>query len=349
MRCQRRTDTSHGNPIIAQRELAQKQRAHRERLSQVKSTLDTCSPAAHPHLTLYGRDFVAKKKQAAEDSFNDFKMIQSIARTMSRKPVEAERKGPSSLNACTQKREINRIMYENQKILRGIEHAEPSLKVKDVLRAHEQNIRYAINASHTMRRSGELDEEIARFRQQDRRMARGQAARSRRADSTSTRRFRRCNGSQSLPCLRDDVSSATTFSTPCAVAPLHDSAPCAASAVGGSDGLCGSSNGHHFGYSSSGRVSQEIQLIVRDLQPNNSEPAAGSSVSSSSNRKKPDDLLCAEDMVLVAQSPIEHSFARPVQLPFHGARARPQSAPAGSRKTALKEHECVLTQQPGCG
>ena len=46
-----------------------------------------------PHLQLYGRDYFAKKKATTEAAFQDLKMIQSIAKTMTRPYVVPSSKG----------------------------------------------------------------------------------------------------------------------------------------------------------------------------------------------------------------------------------------------------------------
>jgi len=173
-----------------------------------------------------------------------------------------------------------------------------------------------------MRRSGEFEVEIAHLRRQER-ATRG-TARARRG-GMSTRHFRRCSGSQSLPCLHDNTLS-PAFSP--RVANLR-SVPRSASAIGGLDG----------------HVSEEDQLGVRGLlQHNTSDLAAASSGCSDSNRtKKPNDVLCAEEMIFFSQTPTELICARPLAAQFCSAGARPQSAPAATRNNAFVKHKCVRT------
>mmetsp|Transcript_122743 Transcript_122743/g.342012 ORF Transcript_122743/g.342012 Transcript_122743/m.342012 type:complete len:618 (-) Transcript_122743:104-1957(-) len=208
MKCQRRTDTSFGNSVVARRELMQKQQQHRQRINEIKSTLDTRAPAPQPHLTLYGRDYVQKKKATTEAAFSDLKMIQSIARTMTRKRAPTERKGPVSLNADARKQEIYNIMHANHKLLDSIEQVAPVMRTKDLIRDHREKIRYVINSSHTMRLSGEYDPEIDRIHKEDR-MKFEATQRSTRMKMDAAQRLRSSNGSVSLPSL-----TATTRSDP---------------------------------------------------------------------------------------------------------------------------------------
>lgn len=203
MKCQqRRTDTTYGNSIIARRELTHQQQCHRQRLSEIKSTLDTRPPAPQPHLTLYGRDYVSKKRATTEAAFSDLKMIQAIARTMTRKESRStERKGPISLNAESRKQEIYNIMHANHKLLENIERVTPELRTKDLIQNHKDKMRYVINASHTMRLSGEYDVEIEKIRREDRERFEA-VQRSTRVRMDASQRLKGSSGgSVSLPSL----------------------------------------------------------------------------------------------------------------------------------------------------
>jgi len=161
-----RTDTSFACPVVGRREMMKQQQAHRERLQNMKSALDTRAPAPQPHLTLYGRDYVAKKRATTEAAFADLKMIQAIARTMTREHKIEERKGPVSLSGG-KKQEIYRIMSENHKLLESIENCEPMMRTAELVKADKFRKRYIINASHTSRLSGEYDDEIQRIRTEE--------------------------------------------------------------------------------------------------------------------------------------------------------------------------------------
>ncbi|KAF4679058.1 hypothetical protein FOZ62_023695, partial [Perkinsus olseni] len=125
---QKRTDTSHGNSLIARREFKRQQQKHRETIRRMQPSIDTRRPADHKHLTLYGRDYYAKKRQITESAYNDLKMIQSIAQTMTRSPEllgSARRPGPVSLNREYRKRELFRITLENHALLGRLERLRP--------------------------------------------------------------------------------------------------------------------------------------------------------------------------------------------------------------------------------
>merc|ERR1719296_208399 len=108
MNANRRTDVSSGCPAVQRHQQKKDMEAYRDRLSKVKSTLNTGPPASQPHLTLYGRDYASKKRATTEAAFADLKMIQAISRTMTRKHEVEERKGPISLNADSRKQAVYR-------------------------------------------------------------------------------------------------------------------------------------------------------------------------------------------------------------------------------------------------
>lgn len=164
MRCQKRTDTTHGNPAIHRWQLQAANKTQKERLAHVKSSIDVSPPQPQPHLTLYGRDYAAKKKATTEAAFADLKMIQAIARTMTRKFDVAERKGPMSLNADGRKAEIYRVMKDNHRLLDQIDNVGAFCNTQDLVADHKFKQRYVINSSHTARRAGEYDDEIQRIR-----------------------------------------------------------------------------------------------------------------------------------------------------------------------------------------
>lgn len=167
MHWQRRTDTTMGCPAIGRREMEHSQRMHRDKIRSIKSAIDTRPPAAQPHLTLYGRDYVAKKRATTEAAFSDLKMIQSIARTMTRGIDIPERKGPISLTASSRKAEIFNIMKENHRLLNSLENLQPVTRTVDFERENEWRQRYVINCSHSKRLSGEYDRQIERIHVED--------------------------------------------------------------------------------------------------------------------------------------------------------------------------------------
>jgi len=167
MQCQKRTDTSFGCPLVGRRDLERRQALHRERITRQTSSIDTRAPAAMPHLTLYGRDYAAKKRATTEAAFSDLKMIQSIAKTMTRKAEIPMRKGPISLNADQRKTEIFRIMKENHRLLDHLENLKPFVSTTELERNHKNQQRYTILTSHSKRLAGEYDDEVERIRTED--------------------------------------------------------------------------------------------------------------------------------------------------------------------------------------
>jgi len=141
--------------------------AYRDRLSKVKSTLNTGPPASQPHLTLYGRDYASKKRATTEAAFADLKMIQAISRTMTRKHEVPERKGPISLNADARKAEVFRVMKENHRLLDHIEGMKPFAQSADLERDYRAQQRYVIQTSHTARLAGDYDHDISRIKSED--------------------------------------------------------------------------------------------------------------------------------------------------------------------------------------
>merc|ERR1719197_1121398 len=125
MQCQKRTDVSHANRLIGDYESKRMKMIHREKLSTIRPMVDTKPPPPQPHLTTYGRDYYAKKKATTEAAFSDLKMIQSIARTMTRPFELAPRQGPVSLNATARKQELFRITMSNHKLLNSLEALKP--------------------------------------------------------------------------------------------------------------------------------------------------------------------------------------------------------------------------------
>jgi len=174
---------------------------HRDKLQRMGSSIDTKPPAPQPHLTLYGRDYASKKRATTEAAFADLKMIQSIAKTMTRRPNLPDRKGPVSLNADSRKTEIFRIMKENHRLLDRLETLEPIVSTTELLREHKSKHRYTILVSHSKRLAGEYDEDVMRIRAEDK--AKTDAMnRSVQARLTKYERNRMQNsGSMSMPSL----------------------------------------------------------------------------------------------------------------------------------------------------
>jgi len=160
----------------------------------MKSATDTRAPMPQPHLTLYGRDYVAKKRATTEAAFSDLKMIQTIARTMTRRAELPTRHGPVSLNAGARKNEIYSIMQENHRLLNSLEKLGPTVSTSAMIKSDVVRQRYIINSSHSKRLSGEYDDDIMRIHTEDKIKFDTMRA------SAEFRRSKN-NGSQSLPSL----------------------------------------------------------------------------------------------------------------------------------------------------
>jgi|Dee2metaT_4_FD_contig_51_739438_length_685_multi_4_in_0_out_0_1 hypothetical protein len=152
-----RTDVEYGgNSFIQKKERERLMKHHRERIRNMKSALDMKSPEDQPHLTTYGRNYFAKKKQTTEAAFNDLKMIQAIAKTMTRPfPYEENKEAtvPHSLNRDWRKRELFRITMENHKLLDRLENLKPTASVKKLEEDYQKNQKYVVNSSWTARRA----------------------------------------------------------------------------------------------------------------------------------------------------------------------------------------------------
>jgi hypothetical protein len=170
---------------------------HRDKITRMGSSIDTRPPAAMPHLTLYGRDYAAKKRATTEAAFADLKMIQSIAKTMTRKQQMPERSGPVSLNAETRKTEIFRIMKENHRLLDKLENLDPVVSTTDLLRQHKERHRYTILTSHSKRLAGEYDNDVMRIKTEDKAKTESYY----RSVQIRKERLQRSQGSMSAPSL----------------------------------------------------------------------------------------------------------------------------------------------------
>lgn len=158
MKCaQKRTNVSYGNPIIAEIETAKTFRKHREQLAGIRAGIDNRPPKPQPHLQLFGRDYLAKKRATTEAAFQDLKMIQSIAKTMTRPYKLPSTKGPISLNANFRKRELFRITMDNHRLLERLENLDPVLRASKYDEDHKKNQLYMVNSSYSARKSGNYE------------------------------------------------------------------------------------------------------------------------------------------------------------------------------------------------
>jgi hypothetical protein len=184
------------------------------------SSIDTRAPMPQPHLTLYGRDYVSKKRATTEAAFSDLKMIQSIAKTMTRKQEVPDRKGPVSLNADARKSEIFRIMKENHRLLDSLENLEPITKTSTLVKDYKHKQRYVILTSHSKRLAGEYDDDVMRIRTEDK-------AKTEEMNRTTQARLTRyrMNASQSMPSLTPLASTDPGILTEVSPAPKKRAKP----------------------------------------------------------------------------------------------------------------------------
>ncbi|KAF4682116.1 hypothetical protein FOZ60_011027 [Perkinsus olseni] len=204
---QKRTDTSHGNSLIARREFKRQQQKHRETIRRMQPSIDTRRPADHKHLTLYGRDYYAKKRQITESAYNDLKMIQSIAQTMTRSPEllgSARRPGPVSLNREYRKRELFRITLENHALLGRLERLRPYYSTARLERDYLRHMRYMVQSSaHAYSRGRQQHPVVEKIKAREK-AAKYSEMRSRPGVDQQTRRS--LGGSRSSPSLRKNSS-----------------------------------------------------------------------------------------------------------------------------------------------
>ena len=146
---------AYGNPIISDKVQEKAQRVHAEFLREAKPLVDCGAPQTGSSLSGFGKDFVYKKKVASENAFNDLKMIQNIAHTMTRPFSLPPRSGPVSLNRGIRKQAVDRINAENAKILARLESLKPQISAKQQQAQYDRAQRYMVNASYSMRRDVE--------------------------------------------------------------------------------------------------------------------------------------------------------------------------------------------------
>lgn len=133
----------------------------------MRPAIDNQPPKPQPHLTMYGRDYYAKKKATTEAAFSDLKMIQTIARTMTRPFELCPRQGPVSLNATARKQELFRITMSNHQLLNSLEQLKPVVTTRDLLKSYHTNERHTVNCSHTTRKCGGYDHLINKYRHEN--------------------------------------------------------------------------------------------------------------------------------------------------------------------------------------
>ena len=123
----RNKDAPTANKCLSRTWELQRLQGHLVRLKETKAVLSTESPQVYPHLV-----HRAKKEQMMEERYTQIeyenrillKKMSKILRTSSTENLNKHFK-PKSLNAISRKKELKRIMDENQKILGAIQSRKP--------------------------------------------------------------------------------------------------------------------------------------------------------------------------------------------------------------------------------
>lgn len=152
----RRTTTTHANRIIGDvtvaRENARLWHAIQNTQSTIRKEIDSSRASQNNPLRSVGMGYFRKKRETAEAAFQDLKMIQAIARTMTRPMVVDEICGPSSINSTRLKKEVNRIAKENRAFVRRLETVLPQVHTAEQMhKEFEDQQRHLINCSYSAR------------------------------------------------------------------------------------------------------------------------------------------------------------------------------------------------------
>jgi len=144
-----------GNKICSRRVQQREQDMHRERIRNMKSTVDTRTPTV---ATLEHVKVNLKKEQMMEDRYTEIdrdnrillkKMTDIMKQQNNTTPVVTPRApasgGPVSLNKDARKKELLRITRENQSILKRIQQAQPVYNHVEWEDEHRKNSNYLRN------------------------------------------------------------------------------------------------------------------------------------------------------------------------------------------------------------
>lgn len=82
-------------------------------------------------------------------------MVDAINRTMNREFSLSERPGPKSLNISRRREELRLITGSNLRLLDRLERARSEYSHKQLRKEFDQNKRYALNSSFSLRRQCE--------------------------------------------------------------------------------------------------------------------------------------------------------------------------------------------------
>ncbi|CEM09922.1 unnamed protein product [Vitrella brassicaformis CCMP3155] len=154
MQCQKRTDCTHGNPIIGELFHSTQWRIHSDRLRKSRPQIDTAVPLSTVYSRGLPKDYPYQQNKKKEAAYQNYKMLQSIAKTMTRVPQLPERiKGcPPSLNRHARQKELFRIMGENQRLLHRLETCKSVYSVQKLKEERKVQLKYRFNCSYACRR-----------------------------------------------------------------------------------------------------------------------------------------------------------------------------------------------------
>eukprot|EP00435_Cladocopium_sp_Y103_P071859 s216_g38.t1 len=139
-----------GSKICTKRIKAREQQMHRERIRNMKSTVDTGMPSV---ATLEHVKVNLKKEQMMEDRYTEIdrdnrillKKMTEIMKQQTTFPPAERKSGPTSLNRDARKKELMRITRENQSILKRIQQAQPVYNHVEWEDQHRRNVTYLRN------------------------------------------------------------------------------------------------------------------------------------------------------------------------------------------------------------
>ncbi|PFH36384.1 hypothetical protein BESB_045760 [Besnoitia besnoiti] len=149
----RRTDCTHGNPVIGQRAWEEAFGMHQERLRKMKPQVDTRVPLSNAYHRAVRKDYYADQRKKMNDAFENFKMLRAIATTMNRPSPLTRTQEPQYhiLNQVARRRELLRIYKQNQILLQRLEATRP-VAVNRTNRDLLEHERLLANCSYSTRR-----------------------------------------------------------------------------------------------------------------------------------------------------------------------------------------------------
>lgn len=135
------------NPILEATWKRQDQQGHKKRLGEVKSVVVTVAPKVYPHLIHRN-----KKEMMLEERYTQIERdnrlllskMNAILKTSNIDNINNQQ--PKSLNSWNRKKELERIMDSNLKILEAIQNKKGSIDSKEWAKHEKDYIRFKKNA-----------------------------------------------------------------------------------------------------------------------------------------------------------------------------------------------------------